>query len=346
MTFINDETPTWVIDWVNKVYTFANDIWYFTNIRYDWADTTNYTVNGKVVTLSYAPLYSIVWDYYTWIAENPVETDCTFWNIKTKVWALLGAKSTSTNFSDKIVWDEINMRGREIWKGRVVNKLNPRQLFRAWKLYFKDSNFLIRIKWGWVLTWTVEIWDTTITLDTTNLLTSGYIDLWWDIIKYTGKTATEISWVTGITVNHLVWEKAIQLYEAPVNIDKPTTVEYWNSELTRDWVRNYEIIRDNSTLLFRINWISSDELVKVNYVRKFENMGTNTDKCPFPEDYWTRVLAYMVAWSLGYDKGIPNSQNILNSGYNSLQEMYWDIGSKTNIIKQSIKPRFTPKMPI
>ena len=72
-------------------------------------------------------------------------------------------------------------------------------------------------------------------------------------------------------------------------------------------------------------------------------MSLDTDECPFPEDYWINVLAYLVAGSLWYDKWVPNSQNLLNSWYTSLQVMYGDFGAETSKIITSIKPTYKPK---
>jgi hypothetical protein len=58
----------------------------------------------------------------------------------------LGQQSTSTNFSDSIVSQEINTRATEIWKGKVVNKLNPQQHFRAGRMYFRDKFTNARIQ--------------------------------------------------------------------------------------------------------------------------------------------------------------------------------------------------------
>ena len=227
MTFIWKEVPTWTIDWVNNVFTLLNDVDYIDDIFVDWAIYTTYTRSWKVLTLSDAPVVAILVDYHTWTATTPVTTDCTYWDIKTKVWSLLGQLSSSTNFNESIIWAEINARAREIWKGKVINKLNPWQYFRAWRLYFRDKSLSKRIKSGGTLSADLWVWDVTATLtDTTNLLSSWYVEIWWDTIKYTWKTSTTITWISWQTIDHLATEKVIQLYEMPVNMHKPSKVEY------------------------------------------------------------------------------------------------------------------------
>lgn len=346
MTYVAKEIPSWVIDWVNKVFTLLNDVDYISDVYYDWVITTDFTRVDKVITLTYAPTLSIFVDYNTTTADSIVSTTCTFWDIKEKVWALLWAKSTSTNFSDTIVANEINLQGRTAWKGRMVNKLNPSQIFRAWYMYFKDKSYVIRVKADNVpLTADVAVWDTTIDLVTDNLLWAWYIELWWDYIKYTSTSATQLLWVSGITIEHLIWEEVAQLYEAPLLIDKPSSVEKITTGKSYDipynlWNIRYEVIKYTETLI-KIVWLEVWDIVRVNYIEQYSNMGLDTDNCPFPEEYWISVLAYLTAGALGYEKWIPNSQYILNSWYNSLQEMYSDIWNETNIVVQSIKPTFS-----
>lgn len=351
---IPNETPTWNIDWVNKVFTFLNEIDYITTLTMDGAEYTDFVVDTsdrRIVTLTDAPIVAIYADYYVYNAPAEVDTECTFWSVKSKVWDLLWQKSTSTNFSDTIVWDEINNRAIEIWKGKVVNKLNPAQTFRAWSLYFRDKSLSVRIKSWWILTEEFNIWDTEASTDTANLLTSWYVEIWGDIVKYTWKSSTQLTWTSWQTIDHLESENVIQLYEMPSNMDKPEKVELitiWQEarpqeiELDNTWTNRvyYQIIRtDDNVILLKIVWLDADDLVKISYPKKYVNMTSNTDTCPFPDQYWITVLAYIVAWSLWYDKGIPNSQQHLNSGYTSLEVMYWDFNDEVNVIKQKIRPQ-------
>lgn len=352
---IPNEIPSGDINGTNTVFTFLNDIDYITTLVYDGAEYTNFVVDPVIrnqVTLVDAPISAIYADYYVLQSTVEVSTDCTFWDIKSEVWSLLGQRSTTGNFSDNVISRKINEVSSEVWKWKVVNKLNPRQMYRAGKMYFRDDFTNVRIKWGSTLTVPLNLWETEATMDPSNLYTSWYIELWWDIINYTGVSATQILWVSGQIVDHLVNEKAIQIYEMPLNMDKP-----WKVELIQKWdninklpipqfdeqqnqTSYYQIIRttDNKMLL-KIVWPRSDDLVKVSYPRKYVKMNLNTDICPFPDDYGTSVIALLVAGVLWYNKGIPNSQQHLNDGYTALQTMYWDFNDEVLIIKQSISPK-------
>lgn len=350
---IANEIPVWTIDGVNKVFIFINDIDYITQLTFDWAEYTDFVVdsiNKKQVTLVDAPIVSIYADYYEITSIADWSDDCTFWDMKEKVWELTGQTSNSTNFSDTIVWKEINLRSREIWKGRVVNKLNPQQIFRAWNTDYRNSTSNIRIKWGSALTSVFDLWDTVALMNTTNILWAWFMEIWGDVIKYTSISSTQIEWTSGQTIDHLVWEKAIQLYELPSNIDKPTEVflilkgqEARKQPIPLDQEEQYsvwyKIIKNSGKTLLKINGLQNDDLVSVKFVTKYTNLNTNTDICPFPEDYWIRVISYIVAGTLWYDKGLLNSEQHLNGWYGALNEMYGDFNDITNVIKQKIRPQ-------
>lgn len=350
---IRKEVPSWIIDWVNTTFTLLNEPEFIDDMFMDWAIYTDFTqspTDKKVLILTEPPIVSILVDYKTGVTVVPVTTDCTFWDIKTKVYNLLWQKETSTNFNWPVVSKEINSMGRQVWKGKVINKLNPNKIYRAWKMYFKESSLNLRIKAGWILTEELEIADTEAKTDTTNLLWAWFTEIWGDIVQYTGKTDTEINGISWLTINHLVWETVIQLYEMPVNTDKPLSVELilkWQGTRKCDipldnsdtFGRYYQIIRTNERTLLKIVWLQNNDLVKVTNVINYQDMIANADLCPFPDSYGIDVLAYLVAWSLWYDKGIPNSQQHLNSGYTSLQVMYWDFNNETYVITQRIQPQ-------
>jgi len=348
MASIRKETPTWTINWVNKVFTLLNTPDFIDDIFFDWAIYTTFTLVGNVITLVDAPTVSLFVDYESVASTVVVDSTVTFWDIKNKVWNLLGQKSTSTNFSDTIVWDEINHIARQVLKGRVKNFLNPSQIFRAGKLWFTEGKLNVRIQDGGKLNTELEVWDIVALMDTTNVLTSWYVEIWGDIISYSGKISTQLEWVLWQTVTHLVAERVNQLYEMPTAMDKP-------SEVFKivDWKRSppiplrnennqscyYEVLRSWTQILLKIVWLDQDDLVEVNYQSKFTDMWANTDVNPLPESYWISVLAYLVAGWLAFEKALPVSERILTRGYWNLQNMYQDYTNTTQVIKQSIRPK-------
>jgi len=347
MSVIRKEVPTWAIDWVNKTFTLLNTPAYIDDIFLDWSIYTTFTLVDKTITLVDAPTVSLFVDYESTIAEIVVDSTITFWDIKNKVWNLLGQKSTSTNFSDSIVWDEINHIARQVLKGRVKNLLNANQIFRAGNLWFTESKVNVRVQaWGKLNT-ALLTWDIVALCDTTNLLTSWYVEIGGDTITYSWKIATELQWVLWQTVDHLVAEKVLQLYPMPLAMDKPSKVYKivdWEEYeiLLRDENNQsvyYEVLRSWTQILLKIVWLSQDDLVEVNYQAKYSDMWVDTDVNPLPENYWISVLAYIVAGWLAFEKALPTSERILTRGYWNLQNMYQDYTNTTQVIKQSIRPK-------
>jgi hypothetical protein len=344
-----NETPAGLINWVNKVFTFINDIDEMVTLVFDWTEYTDFVVNSlnkKQITLVDAPIYALYADYYPLTSEITEDTTITFWDIKTKVWSLLWQKSTSTTYSDTIVWDAINEIARKVLKGRVRSLLDPNKTYRAGKLWFLENKTNIRIKSWWILSEALDLWDITALCDTTYILSSWYVEIWRDLINYTSIDTTGLLGVSWQTIWHLIWEKIVQLYEMPVAMDKPNKVlrVIWNKEYeiplyTGQESVYYQIIRTWTKILFKIVWLSNDDLVSVEYVSKFINMGSNATENPLPETYWISVLAYLTAGELGYNTGLTLAERVLNTAYSNLQEMYQDYTNETNVIKQSIKPR-------
>jgi len=347
MSQIRKEVPTWAIDWVNKTFILLNTPKFIDDIFFDGAIYTTFVLVDKTLTLVDAPTTSLFVDYESTTAEVIVDSTVTYWDIKNKVWNLLWQKSTSTSFSNAIVWDEINYIARLVLKGRIKSLLNPNQIFRAGNLWFVEAKTNVRIQDWSKLNTELLVWDIVALCDTTNFLTSWYVEIWGDIISYSGKISTELQWVLWQTVTHLVWEKIWQLYEMPVAIDKPSKVykivNWQTYEIPLKDENNqtvyYEVLRTWTKILLKIVWLEQDNLVEVNYQSKYTNMWTDTDINPLPESYWISVLAYLVAWWLAYEKTLPSGERILNRAYANLQNMYQDYTNTTQVIKQSIKPR-------
>ena len=341
------EIPSGVIDWVNKVFTFINEIDYIDDLWVDNVIYNNYSINWNIVTLNDAPTLAIYADYNPKWSVIPVATDVTYWDIKSKVWQLLGQKPTSTNFSNEIVWDEINVSSLDIWRGRLTNLLNQ-QIIRAWNLWFQEWYFTTRIKSGWIATEVVNIWDWTIKTDTTNFYSPWVAMIWWDIFTYTWKTATELTWVTGITTNHYVWDKITQLYQVPTNFETMILTEYVKTNCNgvyyqeiplNNGVIRYQIMRMGANVYLKIDWFQNNTEIRIKYTKKYEDMVNDTDICPYPDKYGTNVIAYVVAWALAYDKWMPQAERLLNRGYANLKAMYQYYTNETKVIKQRLQPK-------
>lgn len=62
--------------------------------------------------------------------------------------------------------------------------------------------------------------------DTTYYANSGYVYIDSEVIHYTGKNSTELTGVTGITIDHQTAVRVYQLYDMPDDISQPFTMFY------------------------------------------------------------------------------------------------------------------------
>ena len=349
MKLIPNEFPAWSVDWVNKTFTFLNEIESMVTLTVDGVEYLWFTVNGNQITLIDAPLYEIYADYYPKnTATEVIETEITLWDIMSKVWYLLWQKPTSINFSTDIVREEINRACINIWRWRVVNKLNPAQIIRAGNLWFQNRDFSLRIKAWSVLQDKIVPWVVEIPMDTANLLPQWYLSLWADIVYYNAKTSDSIIWVQWVKIDHFAWERVVQLYDVPENFETPiwldwivwwvNGIQYRSIPFDNGRIR-FEIVRFWKKILLNIYWIENNTQIRVNYVRKYENLQEYGDICLLPDNYWIDVLAYMVAWNLAYDKWLPMWERLLNQSYWNLRQMYQFFTNEVKVVKQKLIPK-------
>jgi len=344
---IRKEIPAWSIDWVNKIYTLINDVDYIDDIFIDWAIYTDFSVVWKIITLTDAPTLSIYVDYKTTSSSTVVSSWVTLWQIITEVYRLSWQTSNSTKFSRSVVVDLANSLLEQVWNWKVTNILTQ-QIYKAWNLWFQNSFIGYRINWGWTISAEVNIWDAIIEMDTTSLLSAWYVRIWSDIIKYTSKTDTQLNWVSGITVNHLIADKVKQLYVLPTDFEKPDRgykiiesdslqeVEIPYKLDNQYWVC-YSIIRSDIQLL-EVFWLYTDDQVKLNYVKEYEELVNDSDVCILPKNYWKTIIARLTAWELMYDYSMPSAERILNVWYWKLNNMYWNYTNPTKNSRNAIKP--------
>jgi len=345
--FINDEVPTWAINGVNRVYQTLNTPSKMVAVIVDGADYKDYSLYTNILTLTDAPTASIYIDYFYGVTPTPTTSDVTLGDISDKVYSLLGQRPTSTTFSQPIVTQTTNNIIRTLCKGRYKSPTG--QAFRCGKLWFMEGSYPIRIQGESTLGAQYNVWDSTITCDTTNLLSSWYLQIWGEIITYTSKTSTELQGVTGATIAHLENEAIVQLYNTPLAMLKPQSVSLilQNKYLSEmdipldydgQYSVRYEILRIGSKQLMKIVWIQKDRIVEVKYTKVVDNLSADTDLCILPEDYGITVVAYLVAGQLGIEKGMPNAQEHLAFGTSNLQIMFGDFSNIKTITRQKLSP--------
>lgn len=272
----------------------------------------------------------------------------TFWDIKNKVWNLLWQKSTSTIFSPTVVWNAINAVTRKILRGRFTSLLDPNRIYSAWRLWIQEGSYYVRYKSETALTAIWYVWDVTLSCDTTNLATSGYVEINWEILNYTWKTATELTWVTWGTLEYPEWAMVSQLYSMPASYERPFRINkiIWENEVIRqeipfseegDKIVYYQIVKYWTTNLIRLIGLENEDLLEIIYSKTYTNLVNDWDTCLLPDDYGETLVSYLVAWQFAVEKGIPNWQSILATGYAELQDFYRFFDNEVYRTKHQIK---------
>lgn len=346
MSFIPKEIPVGVVNWVNTVFTFLNDIEYITSIYLDGAIYIDFVREGtRSIRLTDAPTISIFWDYYTADSILPIETNVSLWDVKSKIWRLLWQRGTSVNFDSATITGEINDLMQEIWRGKYMNTLTN-QYMMSDGMFFQENYHSFRISKDWAVTEDIQVWDSSIAMTTDWMNPAGWVLIGWDYIQYTSSTPTSIEWVSGITTSHSQWVIAKQLYVFPENYDviiEADEVWYFASSVTYtpidlDGRVKFDIIRIWGVPLMEVRGLQNGTIVRTKYITKYVDMVEDAEDFKLPDRYGTSCIAYIVAGEMWAEKGLIHSQTHLKRWYDRLIQM-WDFYNKKTKRVSKIRPK-------
>lgn len=279
----------------------------------------------------------------------------TYWDIKAKVWSLLGQKSTSTNFSPSIVGNAINSRILDFLRWRITSLVESNRVYATGKLWIREGSTYFRTISSSSLSQSLAVWSTTIYCPNANLLSSGWVDVWGETLSYASKTvlpSTEtLNWTSANQVLHESWTIVRQLYTMSANFEKPIGVfliDETNGVIIQEiplkkniydkFIVYYEIEKIWSASIIRVIWLNSNSLIEIRYSSIYTDMVNDSDICVIPDHYGETVIAQLVAGELGLEKWMPNSQNILIKAYANLQNCYQYFNSESDKPLNRIKP--------
>lgn len=219
-SLIYDEALSGEVNWVNKTFTTVYPIDKVDELRVSSIPYTNFTVNGRYVILNDAPIVS-QWapriDYYredsnVWTIDSWV----TMEQLRSSIYTRLGQTITSLQYPKELVDEYI----RE-WVGRV-SKLKRDKRKRSVFTFHKAADWLIAS-----VTWSnINIWTTSKFLPSQwNAVVDG-----WNYINYAYKTATDIQWISWLSVEDIEWKAIVFGYRLPHWVDKI-------SEVFLDWFK-------------------------------------------------------------------------------------------------------------
>lgn len=152
-------------------------------------------------------------------------------------------------------------------------------------------------------------WDTEIPIvDTTNLLSSGYVVCKGNIIKYTWKTANTLTWVTGLVIDLESGDQVSQTFLiSDINVYKPFDLTYFDSGKEFSVVyrsdsdpkpNNYYTILNNETDRFlSLVWVQAGSYW-LYYIKKPAEITDYNTEIELPDDCWIDIVSPIVAWEI------------------------------------------------
>lgn len=143
-------------------------------------------------------------------------------------------------FFNSLQWDICS------WVVTDLTSWNLDQIEKAALPFLFEDKYYTSVQDTYVWDDTLIVWwDTITTSSTTDFLSAWFLWINEDIVKYTWKTDTSFTWVTGIDFAHEPWARISQLFEVPDDFATWIRAIY-NNQITLRW-------RDYRDLYLRLN---------------------------------------------------------------------------------------------
>ena len=357
---IIEEQITWTIDWVNTIFTIVNTpitnglSLYFNGIaQSSWID---YLLVGNTITFVIAPAVgSILMARIITSIDITVSSSSTLTlsNITDKIFKKMWIKSDSTVFDrSDIVIPKLNLIIGDICAWQVTNILNPEITYKSWFLRFLAKKFFFKTKSPVKLTTSTSGW--TISFDTTDFETSWNVIINEDIITYTWKTSTQLTWVTWLSYNHDEWSIAEQVFELPTNAwknfnlwnidrEQTTPIKYQDDRAQKDYSPYWTLKFDSSSdkEFIYIKNINDTNFI-LDYYAKSTDLVEDTDISILPDNFMEWIAIPLTAWILLYSTYWDDTlwlrwKSLIQDWYHSLQSLYWQKAERVREFRKIVK---------
>jgi hypothetical protein len=276
------------------------------------------------------------------------------------IWyALLREEESDSSAYPTILMDNmLNSAEARICNGTIINPLNQ-QAIRKGKLSFLDTSAFYSNVNVTTLTADTTIWAVNIDVaDTSAFPTSGNVYIAGNIVAYTGKTATQLTWTTGVEFAHLSWTQVSIIFALPTDFGSIINITYNNNfklapklydDIWEDlnsyknggynrtdaqWYRSqttvnpfYTIIGDYFLVFNRNN---TGDQIHLRYEKKATKMVATTDETTIPEDYAPYTIPYLALGEMLYNRWEEGrGAELINFGLWKVKEMYTFYNNKS-----------------
>ncbi len=274
----------------------------------------------------------------------------TLQDLRNIFYAILREEEDTSAYPLTLVDLLLNTSQQSICMGNVVNPLTKEQL-KKWQLSFLQTDKFYTSIQTVYLNADAVVWWTTLDVDTTNLASSWVVFIAGNIITYTAKTATQITWCSNILYTHESGSEVTTLYTLPTDYASIINVTRDNKQklewkLYDDVFENlnsykhpiypnnqqvnftnytkpfYTIKDDDYIILWNLNdW---DKQIRVRYEKLPTMMTTGASTATITNDIFAQTtIPYYAVWEMLFNRGEQERwAEIINFGMWKIKEMY------------------------
>ena len=269
------------------------------------------------------------------------------------IYTEMGIKSDSTVFErNAVVLPKLQNILNNIAAGKITSILDKTQTFDVPLIEQLSRSIFFYNPVSGTLNADANIGDVTIDIDTTNYLTSGTVCINENCISYTGKSATQLTGVTGILMKHYAGDDVYQVFERPVNLYKnyelidvknPSPalpfIDDRNPKFGLYWTM--KIAADGTTFYIYCN--QQDINCKLSYYKVADVLSDDTTACEFPDNIVYGVIIPLCAGELLVEKysddGVlgTRGKGALAKAYAGLSTVYGQYAERTKQTRKIVQ---------
>lgn len=250
-----------------------------------------------------------------------------------RVYALLWEDQTSTVFDKE--WEvipKINDTIKDICRCKITNLITWLDI--KWGLLdFLYQEKTLEIPKMKRLLEDIDENSEYMTLDSVDWLPDEwYVEIQWNVIWYERIDGNRLYWLNGVNWPHKAARGVVHFaYVLPDNMIKASDF----FDITRDTILKLVDFREDKGCMrcYAIKPFAKDQKVaifynidwpvQITYSEYLEEMEDDEDECGFPENFWIRIIPYIVVWEMLIDTEESNrGKELLQIWYGSLEDMY------------------------
>lgn len=294
--YIYNETPSWVVDWVNKTFTVLNDIEVIDEIQIGWADYDWFIFSWKVITLNDAPTIALWAPSVSYFKYDPTNVP------------LVDPQFTLNDLLDDIYLNEI-------WQSRLSEQFPERLAIRHVQDIIRKANNMkvnSRLK-VWEYSFNKAADKRVISYSATEVATDPFVNNYtpsstWMIMighswicnySWIDLVNNKFTWITNLDFVYSTDDHISIWYKIPSKVKKVSEVLLNWKPLTFYDRREFQITR--SPFIYTIvDWYiflpfryDLDDVVTVQYIKHNVIPFEYTDLIDFENDYISVLRDYV-----------------------------------------------------